>query len=89
VLDHAPARYNPDPEIFFERSRKADGGMDTHSVAVYPRQGQPRKVLFNMDSDSADRLLCPASQRLSANLPVVELARGWRYLNATPACVPR
>lgn len=89
VLDHAPASYNPDPEIFFERSRNSDGGMDIQGVAVYPRHGQPRKVLFNAGSDSVHRLLCPAGQRLSADLPMIELERGWRYLNGAPACVPR
>jgi hypothetical protein len=89
VLDHAPARYNPDPEIFSERSRNADGGMDVQDVTVYPRQGQPRKVLFNAAGGSVDRLLCPAGQRLSTALPVVELERGWRYLNGVPRCAPR
>jgi hypothetical protein len=50
------------PEIFIERSRDADGGLDVQDVAVYPRQGQPRKVLFNAGSDSVDRLcVLPAS----------------------------
>jgi hypothetical protein len=89
VLDHAPARYNPDPEIFIERSRHADGGLDVHDVAAYPSQSQPRKILFNAGSDSVDRLLCPAGQRLSTELSVVELERGWRYLNSAPACMPR
>lgn len=79
MRDHAPALYNPDPEIFFERSRNA----------VYPQTGQPRKVLFNAGSDSADRLLCPTGRRLAPGLPVVELRGGWRYLNAAPACQPR
>lgn len=89
VLDHAPALYDPDPEIFFERSRNVDGGMDLQATAVYPQTGQPRKVLFNAGSDSVDRLLCPAGQRLAPGLPVVELRGGWRYLNAAPACLPR
>jgi hypothetical protein len=89
VLDHAPGRYNPDPEIFIERSRNADGGMDVRDVVVYPRQGQPRKVLFNAAGGSVDRSLCPAGQRLSTDAPVVELERGWRYLNDVPRCVPR
>jgi hypothetical protein len=89
VLDHAPAGYNPDPEIFIERSRNADGATDVRDVAAYPRQGQPRKVLFNAANGSADRLLCPAGQRLSTDLPAVELARGWRYLNGAQMCVPR
>jgi hypothetical protein len=89
VLDHAPERYNPDPEIFLERSHEADGVTDLQDVAVYPRQGQPRKVLFNIGSDSVHRQLCPAGQRLSPQLTLVELERGWRYLNSAPACVPR
>jgi len=87
VLDHAPAFYDPDPEIFFERSRNADGSMDPSGVAVYPGQGPARKVLFNTAGGHADRLLCPAGRRLSADLPVVELRGGWRYLNGAPACV--
>jgi hypothetical protein len=46
-------------------------------------------VLFNAANGSADRLLCPAGQRLSTDLPAVELARGWRYLNGAQMCVPR
>lgn len=88
VLDHAPALYNPDPEIFLERSRNMDG-MDLQATAVYPQTGRPRKVLFNAGSDSAERLLCPAGQRLAPDLPVVALHGGWRYLNAAPACQPR
>jgi hypothetical protein len=87
VLDHAPALYDPDPEIFFERSRNADGGMDASGVAVYPGQGLARKVLFNTAGGKADRPLCPEGQRLSADLSVVELRGGWRYLNGAPACV--
>jgi hypothetical protein len=89
VLAHAPGLYNPDPEIFFERSRNADGGLDAQAVAVYPRQGPARKILFKAGSDSAGRQLCPAGQRLAQDLPLVELREGWRYLNGAPACVPR
>jgi hypothetical protein len=89
VLAHAPGLYNPDPEIFFERSRNADGGLDAQAVAVYPRQGPARKILFKAGSDSAGRQLCPAGQRLAPSLPLVELREGWRYLNGAPACMPR
>jgi hypothetical protein len=89
VLAHAPGLYNPDPEIFFERSRNTDGGLDAQAVVVYPRQGPPRKILFNAGSDSAERQLCPAGQRLARDLPLAELREGWRYLNGAPSCLPR
>lgn len=88
VLAHAPALYNPDPEIFFERSRGTEDGMDIHGVVVWPRQGPVRKVLFNVESRRVDEVLCPRGQRLSGALPLVERRDGWRYLNGAPACVP-
>ena len=89
VLAHAPALYDPEPEIFSERSHGREGGADPQAVVAYPAQGQPQKVLFHAGSDAVDRVLCPAGQRLSPALPLVERANGWRYLNGAPACVAR
>lgn len=89
VLAHAPALYDPDPEIFAERSLGREGALDPQAVVAYPARGQPQKVLFHAGSDALNRLLCPAGQRLAPDLPLVERANGWRYLNGAPACVAR
>jgi hypothetical protein len=89
LLDHAPALYNPEPEIFVERRLHGDGIVDEHKVVTWPEQGPPGKVLFHSGSQAVHRLLCGPGRAIRDDAPLVEMPGGWRYLNRKAACEAR
>lgn len=85
VLDHAPGAYHPDPEIFLERERQAEG-YTTHDQLVVHRTAQgPNKLMRFWANGANDGGLCAPGTHLAAD-HVVTLASGWRYYNAPLRC---
>lgn len=89
LLDHAPALYDPEPEIFVERRLHGDGIVDAQKVVTWPEQGPPSKVLFYANNQAVHRLLCGPGRAIPDATPLVEMPRGWRYLTRTGACEAR
>jgi len=85
VLQHFPALYAPDPEIFFERMTGKDGSMHPDRVVAYPDLQHPTKILFNADSAAAHAALCGPGGRVAAGDAHV-YPRGWRYIDGAPVC---
>lgn len=88
VLRHAPALYNPDPEIFRERLASAELPMDPETVYSYKDGERVRKTLYNARHEGGVRLLCGAGRVLAEPGPDAGYG-GWRYVNGEPECVAR
>jgi hypothetical protein len=89
VLAHAPGAYNPDPEIFHERTVLAETRLDPQQVDSYVVDGVVVKRMFNLDN-SGPKELCGPGFEVAADAPVVPADRRWRYINGNGAvpCAP-
>lgn len=87
VLSHAPERYNPDPEIFYERSAGQELGMPLDLTWVYRNDGKPAKVLRHWSNFNNSAGLCQTGAMLRGHA-VQTVERGWQYLHAPFDCVP-
>ncbi|MCG2585927.1 hypothetical protein [Massilia sp. TS11] len=87
VLARAPAWYNPDPEIFYERSGHGDGNVPINedAFAVWRVDGHLRKLLRHSSQTSGPAGLCPPGFRLEGSA-VRRVDRGWEYLHAPFHC---
>jgi hypothetical protein len=86
VLETAPSWYNPDPEIFYERTTHLDGSVSVDGVIAYPDAGQPLKTLYNVRNPTAHQTLCGPGRKLDET-DVVVTGQGWRYINGSPVCL--
>ena len=86
VLDRFPGLYAPEPEIFLERTVHVDGAARDHVLAAYPSPANPRKILFNADSQQAHALLCGPGGRVALDQASAPYPGGWRYLDGPPVC---
>jgi hypothetical protein len=89
VLAHAPGAYNPDPEIFHERTTSGESLLDPQHVDSYAVNGVVVKRMFNLDN-SGTKELCGSGFEVAADAPVVATDRRWRYINGnqTVQCTP-
>lgn len=87
MLDRFPGLYAPEPEIFLERSVHVDGAAREHVLAAYPSAANPRKILFNGDSQQAHAALCGTGGRVALERAGAPYPGGWRYLDGPPVCV--
>lgn len=85
VLETAPAWYNPDPEIFYERTNHQDGSFSVNGVIAYPNAEQPLKTLYNVRNPAAHETLWGPGRKLDER-DVVVTGQGWRYINGSPVC---
>lgn len=84
VLRHAPQYYNPEPEIFVDRSSGAEPMMDFDRVYA-ARFGEQTKTLYYAGSLKSIAALCP--QGLPKAPSVVRASYdGWTYLNGPVEC---
>jgi hypothetical protein len=87
LLDHAPALYNPDPDIFYKRANHTDAGPDPQRMARWPALGPVRKTMVHAGNPDADRLLCgPGAKPASPGVGRI-LRDGWRYVDGPVRCV--
>jgi hypothetical protein len=64
MLEHFPARYNPDAEIFFERSVGGEDAMPFGLVYLYWQNGIAVKLLRQSTNADATANICPPGQRM-------------------------
>jgi hypothetical protein len=86
VMAHAPNAYNPDPEIFHERSAHQESWLDTQQIDTYAVDGVVVKRMVNLENRDAGTALCGQGRALSPDAPVVAADRKWRYINGPLAC---
>jgi hypothetical protein len=86
VLAHAPGAYNPEAEIFYERTRGVEGAPAPGGVVVYRAAGSPRKLLRSWLDPGSTGGLCADGQELDAAGSTI-LRGGLQYLDAPFRCV--
>jgi hypothetical protein len=85
VLLHAPTKYNPVPEIFWERTLHSEDPLTDATFAAYPGRGYATKVLAHWSLPiSCDWYGEPGLFLTSQH--VVDAGSGFRYLNAPFSC---
>jgi hypothetical protein len=82
----APAWYNPDPEIFYERTEGHESFPDQGKVFRWPADGQALKTLYHIHNPDAARQLCGAGGALAPDNRTAGADRGWRYINGPVRC---
>ncbi|GAB3446031.1 hypothetical protein NX773_01010 [Massilia solisilvae] len=88
VMAHAPAAYNPDPEIFHERANGQESALDPQRIDSYAVHGTVVKRMFNVANLNAGTALCGQGQVLADDTPMTAADGGWRYINGRLSCVP-
>jgi hypothetical protein len=88
LLERAPAWYNPEPEIFYERVAHAESYRVLTQVAVYrSRKGEVRKTLLHTSNTVAMTALCGPGRVLGPENSFTDAGMGWRYINGEVKCV--
>ncbi len=87
LLKHSPALYNPEIEIFAERSRHQDGiSLDKNTYYAFDLQGQHRKILAHRGNKLLAIQLCGTQKINLSALPTCDAGDGWFYINGTMSC---
>ena len=85
VLANAPRIYNPEPEIFIERTVHKDGiVLDRANVYSYSLNNDVKKIIFH-DSQGGWKL-CGEQAILDPSIPVSHAGDGWYYLDGAIQC---
>jgi len=84
VLRHFPAAYNPDPEIFRERTLGREARVDRYPVVVWPSPEAPVKILVTGGARVVLPKLCGAAPVES--LTVIAAGPDDRYWNGPFRC---
>jgi hypothetical protein len=88
VLLHAPAWYDPEPEIFYERVAHVESYPNLATVAVYRgKDGAVRKTLLHSSNPAAAAAICGTGSKPGPENEVTQAGRGWIYLNGPVKCV--
>lgn len=87
VLSVVPALYEPEPEIFIERTLHEDGAVHGDVVAAYPSAAAPVKLLFSAQSRAAHAALCGPDGEVALDGASGHWPGGWTYLDGAPRCV--
>jgi hypothetical protein len=87
AIELAPGWYNPDPEIFYERTAHREMFPERERIHSYVVDGKPVKILFHISNQSVDAQVCGPNARLAPGQAYVEADMGWRYINGSPRCV--
>ena len=96
-LDHSPlaklvfarsaSLYNPEPEIFVERTLHQDGiALDKTAFYTFNYNGKPVKTLFHIENKNLDHQLCGDIRIVERNLHSTNAGDGWFYLNGPLIC---
>ena len=86
VLKNFPSFYNPEAEIFFERSEGRELRYTIDSEYLYESDARPHKLLRHWSNFSgAKNQLCPAGSLLIGN-DLREVGEGWQYLHPPFRC---
>jgi len=88
LLTHYPSLYNPEAEIFFERSSGQERRLTLDTTILYRDREQPRKLLRQWPNPEASGGLCAPDQILEGSKPRY-VQGGWQYLHPPFDCLPR
>ncbi|USX15500.1 hypothetical protein NHH88_06880 [Oxalobacteraceae bacterium OTU3CAMAD1] len=88
VMEHAPGLYNPDPELFAERTTHVDEYFKEPEIYLYRYKGVVTKALYHISNPGVAAALCGPGSALAADNALVDASRGWRYVNGPVKCVP-
>ncbi|HTD06382.1 hypothetical protein, partial [Undibacterium sp.] len=87
MLRKAPAWYNPDPEIFAERTGMPDGtALDPAKYYVYEVNGERKKLMFHESSKKIDADMCGPKNLMSLDTHIAPANFGWYYINGPVHC---
>ena len=88
VLKKFPSFYNPEAEIFYERSIGSEKPYTIDLEYLYGPGGHPLKLLRHWsNSFGAQSTLCPVGSLLQGN-KLREVGQGWQYLHPPFRCGP-
>jgi hypothetical protein len=85
LLEHHPAIYNPDAEIFVERDAQREIRVTPDLVHVHRAGGKPVKLLRHWSNFESSGGLCPQGQLLQAG-STENIDGGWQYLDSPFTC---
>jgi hypothetical protein len=84
VLDHYPAFYNPDTEIFFERELHEERSPTPEDIVVHRGPDGPTKLMRYWANRAGSDGICPPGQVIQGNGLIT--TSGWEYVNAPFHC---
>jgi hypothetical protein len=84
VLDHYPAFYNPDTEIFFERELHEERSPTPEDIVVHRGPDGPTKLMRYWANRAGSAGICPSGQVIQGNGLIT--TSGWEYVNAPFHC---
>lgn len=87
-LANFPSAYNPAFEIFSERLATSEIFVPKDSILYYTKNGDVRKIAFNLENIEAGLKLCGKNKMLSPDNDIKVVDNGWAYLNTKPVCIP-
>jgi hypothetical protein len=88
VMKHAPALYNPEPELFGERVQHSDSFIQENQVYTVEFEGHPLKTMYHADTPEAQVKLCGPGGRVAPQQRHTDSTRGWRYIDGPVKCLP-
>lgn len=91
VMNHYPAAYNPEPELFVERGAKAEVPLDAMRTYQWKnKQGQAVKTLYftGPGAPVPGESLCGPGKSVQGSATPVRAAPHWVYLNGPVECKP-
>ena len=86
VMKYAPAWYNPEPEIFIERTQQREIPIDVQKIYMHGDLSNPRKILFNLRNLNVATQLCGENRELSNLNNYTRGSNSWVYLNGNINC---
>jgi hypothetical protein len=86
VMAHVPGAYNPEPEVFMDRSTHVEKWLAADLVGRYEVDGMVIKQMFNLHNPDVDAALCGRGRTLAAGNKIVSTDRDWRYINGPVRC---
>lgn len=86
VLKNFPYFYNPEAEIFYERSIGSEKPYTIDLEYLYESEGHPLKLLRHWSNSSGERTtLCPVGSLLQGD-DIREVGQGWQYYHPPFRC---
>lgn len=91
VMNHYPALYNPEPELFVERGANAEVPLEaTRTYQWKDKQGNAVKTLYftGPGAPVPGESLCGPGRSMQGDSAPVRAAPNWAYLNGPVDCKP-
>jgi hypothetical protein len=87
IFVHAASLYNPEPEIFVERTLHKDGIVfDKTAFYAFDHNRKHVKILFHFENKNLDSQLCGDLRIVDRKSHLTDAGNGWFYLNGPLIC---